>query len=643
MQVNKPIASPLCVIAVAAAIFGTSSLPLSAPLSAQVQMLPEVVVTASRVPVPSAAVGSTITVIAGDDIDRKQKRSVAEILREVPGVAVNRLGGFGANTQIRIRGAEANQTLVLLDGIEIGDPANGSEFDSGNLLAHEIERIEVLRGPQTALWGSDAIGGVVNIVTRKGYGKPEISAGLEAGSHQTLRGTASYRSGSEDHHIAVHAVGYHSDGISAASERRGNGEQDGYRNRTAHLKAGISPFSFLDLNFVGRLTDSEIQTDNFVGGVGLVDADFRTSSIKRYYRGSANLSTFEGRWTHEAGFGFTNSHRVNLQNGAINSLFEGEKQKFDYQTSFLLSTPTFAGAEHSLTLAAEREGEKVISASSFSNVDRDIKTLGYVAEYRLDLLDSIHFSLAGRHDDAKFFDDSDTYRVTAAYEHSPWGTRLHTSYGEGVKNPTIFELFGFAANFAGNPNLSPETAEGWDAGIEQSLLGGNAILDVTYFVNEITDLIQGSGTTAVNLTGKSEIYGVEFAGTLALNDDLTLSGTYTWLVGQDATKSELVRRPKHIASGSAEYGFWWEDRPGSLNVGVDFNGERTDLEFDPAFNSAAVRLESYTLVKVVVRYEVQPGFEVFVRGENLLDRDYEEALTFGGPGRAAYAGVRAAF
>ena len=643
MQVNKLTASPLSGLAIAAAIFSASLFPLSAPLSDQVQMLPEVVVTASRVPVPSAAVGSAMTVIAGDDIDRKQKRSVAEVLREVPGVAVSRLGGFGANTQIRIRGAEANQTLVLLDGIEIGDPANGSEFDFGNLLAHEIERIEVLRGPQTALWGSDAIGGVVNVVTRTGRGEPEISAGIEAGSYRTIQGAASYRSGSDNHHIAVHAVGYHSDGISAASEKRGNGEQDGYRNRTAHLKTGVSPFSFLDLNFVGRLTDSEIQTDNFVGGVGLVDADFRTSSIKRYYRGSASVSTFEGRWTHEAGFGFTNSHRVNLQNGVINSLFEGEKQKFDYQTNFFFSTPTVAGAEHSLTLAAEREEENVISASAFINVDREIKNLGYVAEYRLDLLDSIHFSLAGRHDDAKFFDDTDTYRVTAAYEHSPWGTRLHTSYGEGVKNPTIFELFGFAANFAGNPNLSPETAEGWDAGIEQSLLGGDAILDVTYFENDITDLIQGSGTTAVNLTGKSEIYGVEVAGSLELIEDLTLSGTYTWSVGQDSTKSELVRRPKHVASVSADYGFRWEDRPGSLNVGIDFNGERTDLEFDPAFNSTAVRLESYTLVKAVVRYETQPGFEIFVRGENLLDRDYEEALTFGGPGRAAYAGLRATF
>jgi len=641
MQSKAQFARSLYVLVGAAIILETPS----TTTVAQVQMLPEVVVTASRVPVPSAAVGSALTVVTGDDIEAKQERSVGEVLREVPGVAVNRTGGFGANTQVRIRGAEANQTLVIIDGIEVGDPANSSEFDFGNLLAHEIDRIEVLRGPQSALWGSDAIGGVVNVVTRQGRGAPEISVAAETGSFRTAQGTASYRTGGDNHHLAIHAVGYHTDGISAASEDLGNGEQDGYRNRTAHLKAGISRFSSLDLdlNFVGRLTDAELQTDNFVGGTGLVDADFRTSSIKRYYRGSANLSTFEGVWTHSASFGFTNSHRTNYQNATINSAFEGQKNKFDYQSTVLFSIPSAANAAHSLTLAAEREEEKVISASAFVDVDRNIKNTGYVAEYRLNLLDSIHFSLAGRHDDANFFDDTNTFRATAAYRYDPWGARFHASYGEGVKNPTVFELFGFAANFTGNPNLTPESAEGWDFGIEQPLLNGNAILDVTYFENDITDLIQGSGNTARNLAGTSETYGVEIAGTFQVSADLTVTGTYTWSVGQDANGSELVRRPKHIASFNADYAFSWNDRPGSLNLGVDFNGERTDSEFDPAFNSAAVRLESFTLVKIVAGYEIQPGVDAFLRGENILDRDYEEALTFGSPGRAAYIGVRATF
>ena len=611
--------------------------------SAQVQMLPEVVVTASRIPVPSAAVGSAATVIDGDDVDAKQDRTVGEALREVPGVAVSRSGGDGAYTQVRIRGAEANQTLVLIDGIEVGDPANGSEFDFGDLLAGGIERVEVLRGPQSALWGSDAIGGVVNVVTRRGRGAPEISVEAEAGSFGTARGAASFRVGGDRYHAAVHAAGVRTDGVSAASEKRGNGERDGHRNRTVHVKAGLSPTPNASFDLVGRWTDSELETDGFVFGVGFADADARTSAVRRYHRGSVTLSTLDGRWTHEAGAGLTDSRRKYFQDGAATGVFEGEKRKFDYQTNLHFGA---GGAEHALTLAAEREEESVVSASipasAFLDVDRDVSHTGYAAEYRLDLLDSIHLSVAGRRDDATLFDDADTYRVTVAYEHRPWGTRLHASRGEGVKNPTIFELFGFAPGFRGNPDLSPETAAGWDAGIEQALPGGEAILDVTYFETDVENLIQGSGETAVNLPGASRTHGVEFAGTWRASADLTLSGAYTWSVGRDAAGKELVRRPRHVASLNADYTFDVRDRPGRVNVGVDFHGERTDTDYQ-SFPAATVRLGSFTLLKVVAGWRIRPGVEIYARGENLLDSEYEEVLGYGAPGRAIHGGVRATF
>lgn len=607
--------------------------------SAQVQMLPEVVVTASRIPVPSAAVGSAATVIDGDDIDAKQDRTVGEALREVPGVAVSRSGGDGAYTQVRIRGAEANQTLVLIDGIEVGDPANGSEFDFGDLLAGGIERVEVLRGPQSALWGSDAIGGVVNVVTRRGHGAPEISVETEAGSFGTARGAASFRAGGDRYHAAVHAAGVRTDGISAASEKRGNRERDGHRNRTVHVRAGLSPTPNASFDLVGRWTDSELESDGFVFGVGLVDTDARTSAVRRYYRGSVTLSTLDGRWTHEAGAGLADSRRKYFEDGATSSVFEGEKRKFDYQTNLRFGA---GGAEHALTLAAEREEENVVSASAFSDIDRDVSHTGYAAEYRLDLLDSIHLSVAGRRDDAALFDDAGTYRVTVSYEHRPSGTRLHASRGEGVKNPTIFELFGFAPGFRGNPGLSPETAVGWDAGIEQSLPGGEAILDVTYFETDVTNLIQGFGDTAVNLPGASRTYGVEFAGTWRVAADLTLSGAYTWSVGRDAAGAELVRRPEHAASLNADYTFEIGNRPGRVNAGVDFNGERTDKDFQ-SFPAATVRLGSFTLLKVVAGWRIRPGVEIYARGENLLDSEYEEVLGYGAPGRAIHGGVRATF
>ena len=612
--------------------------------SAQVQMLPEVVVTASRIPVPSAAVGSAATVIDGDDIDARQDRTVGEALREVPGVAVSRSGGAGALTQVRIRGAEANQTLVLIDGIEVNDPSGGSEFDFGDLLAGGIERVEVLRGPQSALWGSDAIGGVVNVVTRRGRGAPEISAEAEAGSFGTARGAASFRTGGDRYHAAVHAAGVRTDGISAASEKRGNGERDGHRNRTVHVKAGVSPTPNASLDLVGRWTDAEVETDGFVFGVGFADTDERTNAVRRYHRGSVTLSTLDGRWTHEAGAGLTDSRWKTFRDGAAASVFEGEKRKFDYQTNLRFGAD---GAEHALTLAAEREEENVVAASAWSDLDRGISHTGYAAEYRLDLLDSIHLSVAGRRDDATLFDGADTYRVTVAYEHRPWGTRLHASRGEGVKNPTIVELFGSTSNFRSNPDLSPETAAGWDAGIEQSLPGGEAILDVTYFETDVENLIDFQflpdfSSTVVNRPGASRTYGVEFAGTWRAAADLTLSGTYTWSVGRDATGKELVRRPKHVASLNADYAFDVRDRPGRVHVGVDFHGERTDLDFQ-SFPAATVRLGSFTLLKVVAGWRLRPGVEIYARGENLLDREYEEVLGYGAPGRAIHGGVRATF
>lgn len=619
-------------------VLGASALLAAAPerpsaQTRQVQMLPEVVVTASRIPVPSAAVGSALTVIDGDDIDAGQDRTVGEALREVPGVAVSRSGGPGAQTQVRIRGAEANQTLVLIDGIEVGDPAFG-EFYFDDLLSGGIERVEVLRGPQSALWGSDAIGGVVNIVTRRGRGAPEISVEAEAGSFGTARGAASFRAGGDRHHASVHAAGVRTDGVSAASEKRGNGERDGYRNRTVHVKAGLSPTPNASLDFVGRWTDAELEFDGFVPEVGFADTDQRQNAVKRYYRGSATLSTFGGRWTHEAGAGLADSRRKYFRDGTADGVFEGEKRKFDYQTNLRFGA---GGVEHALTLAAEREEESVVVATAWSDVDHDVSHKGYAAEYRLDLLDAIHLSVAGRRDDATLFDDADTYRVATAYEHRPWGTRFHASHGEGVKNPTIAELFGSTSDFRSNPNLSPETATGWDAGIEQSLPGGEVILDVTYFEtdveNQIVYLYQER--TVVNHPGASRTYGVEFAGTWRASADLTLSGAYTWSVGQDATGTELVRRPKHVASLNANYTFDVRDRPGRVNVGVDFNGERTDVP--------SAMLGSFTLLKVVAGWRVRPGVEIYARGENLLDREYEEVLGYGAPGRAVYGGLRATF
>ena len=616
---------------------------LAPPAPAQVQTLPEVVVSASRVPVPSREVGSAVSVITADQLERSQNVMVSDALRRVPGLAVSRTSGLGSTTQVRIRGAEANHTLVLIDGIEVNDVSAGSEFEFSDLVTADVERIEVLRGPQSALWGSDAIGGVVNVITRKGQGAPTGSASLEGGSFDTVIGRASLGGGGQRHHFALGGAWVQSDGISDANERRGNPEEDDYQNTTAYIKGGITPWQNLDIDIVGRFTRADDETDNFIAVVGATD-DRRESEIKhRYGRVQGRLDLFDGVWEQILGATISDDERDNFTRGARNSLFDGERTKFDYQSNIRFQTTAVAEAEHTITLAAEREEEKVVSASVFANVDREIENDAYIGEYRLGLWQRLFLSGSLRYDDNDVFDDETTYRATAAYLNEGTATRLHGSVGEGVKNPTLFELFGFTSTFTGNPNLTPETATGWDLGVEQSLFDGRAVIDVTYFETDTEDLIQGAGPTAVNVAGTTELRGVEVTGTFRPLPMLGLSAAYTYTLGQDANDTELVRRPKHLASFNADYDFELLNRPGNLSFNVEFHGERTDFQFYPFFNPLVVRLESYTLVSLAGAWSINDTFQIFGRVQNLLDQDYEEVLSFGTPGRAAYLGLRARF
>ena len=611
-----------------------------------VQEVPETVVSASRVPLPVAAVGSAVTVITAEDLERRQVRLVSDALRDVPGVAVNRSGGPGTVTQVRIRGAEANQTLVVIDGVEVNNPAGGSEFDFANLLASDIERIEVLRGPQSALYGSDAIGGVINIVTKGGPGRGvEMTGSAEYGSYNTSQVSASGRAGLDDKiRLSLNVTRYNSTGISAAEEKNGNDENDGFKNRSINAKLKLTPFDFLEFDLTGRNVDSTTEFDSFVGGLGAVDANRQTESEQTYGRAGTKLTLFDGLWEHIGSVAYSREFDETFSNEAESSESDGRKKKFAYQTNLFFDTPEIAGAAHTATFAVERENESVESNSAFVNVDRDLKATSYIGEYRLDLFDRIFLSGALRHDDNDtLFDDTTTFRTTAAYLHEETGSRLHGSYGTGVKNPTVFELFGFAANFNGNPNLKPEESRGWDIGLEQSFFDGEVIADVTYFQNRIDDLILGAGNTAINLDGTTKIEGVEVTAQAEILPSLDLIGSYTFTKTRGADGNDLVRRAKHIASANLDYGFDLFGRPGNVSLGVDFNGDQKDFAFDAAFNRSIVTLNRFTLVNAALDYEVYPGVTLFARGENLLDEDYQEVLGFGTPGLALYGGLSVKF
>ncbi|WP_255448509.1 TonB-dependent siderophore receptor [Telmatospirillum sp. J64-1] len=611
------------------------------PSSPQVHALPPVSVTANLVPTPWEAVGSAVTTLTGEELEKRQTRLVSDVLREVPGLAVNRTGPLGQLTQVRIRGAEGNHTLVLIDGIRVNDPSAGSEFDFAHLLAAEVERVEVLRGPQSALYGSDAIGGVINIVTRRGQGRPTLRLSLEGGSFDTLAGRASVSGGGERYDFIAGAAGLRTHGVSVADEKRGNPERDGYRNGTGFATLNLRPSDIFELSLVGRYVDFHSDSDTEIGGVGAIDADQDIKGDQIYGRIQGRLSLLEDRWEHILGLSHVRHQRDYREAGAVTSSYEGKTYRIDYQSNVYFETLSFLDAAHVATFAVQHEDNRAVSESQWSSFDRSIDTTGFIGQYQVTLLDRLTLTGSLRHDRNEIFKDADTFRLTGAYAIPQTGTKLRASYGTGVKNPTLFELFGYTNTYRGNPDLKPEKGTGWDAGIDQAFWNDRAVLDATYFNQTIEDLIQGTGQTSANLPGRSKIWGTELGLTLRLLENLTARGAYTYSSGEDATGAELVRRPSHIASLNLDYRFL-EDRA-KLNLGIVYNGKQKDWAFDALWNRRVVELDAYTLVNLAGSYAISGNAEIHARVENLFDEHYQEVFSYGTPGRAGYVGINLAF
>ena len=597
----------------------------------------EYVVTASLSPISKTAIGSAVTVITSEEIKKRGVTFLPDILREVPGLAVNRSGTFGAQTDIRARGAEANHTLVLIDGIEANDPSFGSSFQFAFLTADNIERIEILRGAQSALWGSDAIGAVINIITKEGKGPLELKAGFQGGSFDTQRSSLGASYGNALFNINLNADILRTDGINIA--RDGN-EDDGHHNRTYDLKLGITPHKLFELSYIRRVVKSETQTDPqpFTSEI-IVDAENNQTDIDQVYqKGKASISLFENRWTNHFSFEDT-KNRTNFSSTVFGASFlNGDKQKYAFQSDLSLDTYSNLKIKHDMSFLYEYEDDS--ATGSFIGASNKVGFLSksYVGEYRLGLLDRVFVSTGIRHDDNDFFDNATTYRVTGAFKLPETGSRLHISYGTGVKNPTISELFGNFPTFTGNPDLTPESSRGWDAGIEQNLFNDNLNVDITYFRNLITNQITGSNQTVSNSNGTNKIHGLETALSLSPVQNLDIVGSYTYTRAIDVNRLELVRRARHIGSVNINYAFL-QDKA-NFNLGMNYNGEQQDNVFPP-FPTPSFRadLDSYTLVNFSGSYKVNQYVSLTGRIENLLDESYEEVFGFTSPGIAGYAGI----
>jgi vitamin B12 transporter len=597
-------------------------------------------------PVPVERLGSSVTVVTREEIENKQVKHVAEVLRTVPGLSVNRTSTAGSLTQIRVRGAEANHVLVLIDGVEINSTTDG-EFDFSDLLVDDIERIEVVRGPQSGLWGANALSGLINIVTRRGDGPARVHASAEAGSFNTRSASLSVSGGGEHAWGSISGSGLESDGFNIAD----NGtEEDGTRIVNFQARGGLKLHPWLTVEGFVRDMDKRADFDSFGAAPGAVAGDLaqsvdqeglETLSNTLATGGTLTIDPLDGVWKTQLFANFSETDRENIDPIFGNSSNLGQRTRYGASSTLTLDAPD-QSMRHIITGLVEQEDESFEISSD--PIERGREKSSIAGEIRGEYFDQLFLSGALRHDDSDVFGPFDTYRVAAAWLLRQTDTRFHGSYGTGVVFPSMFEQFGFIPGFfTPNPDLLPEESVGWDVGVEQSLLDGRVVVDVTYFEQDLTNEIFSTFFgPPVNLAGESERKGVEVSATLRPTDDLDLIVTYTNLDATDSTGLTEVRRPEHAASLSANWRF--SEGRGLLSAGVVYNGEMRDVGFDAfTFAQRDVLLDDYTVVNLGARYAVTDAIDIYGRLENALDEDYEETFGFNTAGFAAYGGIKFSF
>ncbi|MBY0283641.1 MAG: TonB-dependent receptor [Sphingomonas sp.] len=604
-----------------------------------------VVVTANRSPEPVSRIGQSVTVIDAEQLAQRQTTTVAELLRTVPGVSIIRNGGIGGTSSVFVRGAESDQTVALIDGVKLNDPSSpGGGFNFGNLLVGNIERVEVLRGPSSVLWGSQAIGGVVNLITVEPTKALQVNARGEYGYRNSgqLVGNLSGKAGP----LSISAGGgwFTTDGISAFSEARGGRERDGYRNYGANVKLSLALAKDVSIEARGYYADTRAGFDGFAPptfAFGDTREEARTRELVGYVGGKAAL--FGGRFRNRIGFAYTEIRRRSIDpDGFLLETFNGNgrNERFEYQGNLDITKGVSA------TFGLERETSRFTTVSfggpqSIGRARID-SVYGQIVATPLPGL-----TLTGgvRHDEHDRFGGATSFAGSGVYSPNGGATTFRASYSEGFKAPSLFQLL---SDF-GNTRLRPERAKGWDAGVTQTALGGAVEASATYFRRTSTDLIDFINCpvqTGICTNRPFGVYdnvnravsqGVELTLKLKPVEALSVQANYTYLdasnrsVGSANFGRKLVRRPGQSINASVDYRWAF-----GLSTGATVT--HVGGSFVNASNSQ--RLAGYVLADLRAAYPVTRHIEAYGRIENLLDERYETVPLYGQLGRAAYIGVR---
>ena len=641
------------------------STTLAAQETQDTTRLPELIVTPTRLPTTADAVVSSVTTISGDDLKARGIRFVQDALRDVPGATVVQVGSYGGVSSLFMRGGESDYVKVLVDGVPVNQ--SGGAYNWANLTTDNVDRIEIMRGPGSVLYGSDAVSGVVQIFTRRGQGPLAVEGGAEGGTFGTIDGHLGLLGGNDRVSYSADASRFTTDGIYAFNNDYGNTALSGSvagrpNDRTdLSLAARYSDNRYhFPTDFAGILSDSN--QSNAEKAVSLA-ADLGRRFGNRYeLRLTAGGSRTDGDFDDRAdnagdtlGFAFA-SHRDS----------RGQRGNLDARLNAVLSPELTitAGAQ------AERETERQAGAttSNFGGIsttpdtpfDRGRTTLGYYAQGLLDLSSGLALNVNARLDDNSAFGTFFTYRAGAAYR-LPSRTRLRASVGRAFKAPTFCEQFCDAPFVVGDSTLNPERSTSWEVGIEQAVAAGRLSVWATYFNQRFRDMVVYDGSAAPgeptyrNGAG-ARARGVETGITAVFGTGIRATASYTYLdteatddAGQPsasfAAGEPLIRRPRHSAELALRARVL--DRA-ILGGSVTYLGRRDDVDFNQ-FPSQRTELPAYAIVDLAGEIEVlragpnRPGVSGVLRVENLFNQHYDQVVGFAGRTRGLFGGARFRF
>jgi vitamin B12 transporter len=610
---------------------GSSSIVAIAQQSAMpVVELPAIAVSPTTIPTPTRNLASSVTVITAEEMERDQRRTVSDALLNVPGVNVVQSGGPGGQTSIFIRGSNSNHVKVLIDGIEVSDPSTSNRaFDFGNLLTNDVERIEVLRGPQSGLYGADAIGGVVSITTKKGNGPLKATGTLEAGSLGTFNQFGNLSGSHGGFNYSVNVAHTRSTDIPVTPERilpPGQRSFDNvYDNQTYSTKLGYDFNQFLSVNWVARYTDGHTL---FTGGA-VPDAQRSTLDVEQFHtRGEAVVTLWDGRFKNYFGVNYSDNKTASVSPIFGPSLNNGQRTAEDWRgvLSIMPGQTLVAGVDH------------YSESAQSNNTNAGTGNTGAYLEWQGEFANRFFVVANIRNDWHDDFGSHTTYRIAPAFIVPGTETKLKATYGTGFKPPSVFQLYAsIPPFFFGNPNLDPETSKGYDFGFEQPLLNDRMRFGVTRYVNKIENGINSDTTftTLINVDS-AEIRGYEAFALFNVSPELTVRGDYTYTSITATNDAAIVRRPPHKYSATVV----WMPTP-LWQFSANVVTTSAWLDFDRV-TFATVRQNGYTTVNLAANYQLNPQTKLFARIDNLFDEKYENPNGFLKPGFGVFGGITVA-